>query len=57
MFGGLPEATHDELDATGHGAPDVDDSMEMIGHDGAIDRLEARRKLAHFPEVIKDGTP
>ena len=33
VFGCLPEATHDELDATGHGAPDVDDSMEMIGHD------------------------
>ena len=54
VFGGLPEATHDELDATGHGAPDVDDSMEMIGHDTELKDTDLGEALVEMEQALNE---
>ena len=54
MFGGLPEATHDELDATGHGAPDVDDSMEMIGHNAELKDTDLGEALVEMEQALNE---
>ncbi len=54
VFGGLPEATHDELDATGHGAPDVDDSMKMIGHDTELKDTDLGEALVEMEQALNE---
>ena len=54
VFGGLPEATHDELDATGHGAPDVDDSMKMIGHNAELKDTDLGEALVEMEQALNE---
>lgn len=54
VFGCLPEATHDELDATGHGAPDVDDSMEMIGHNAELKDTDLGEALVEMEQALNE---
>ena len=54
VFGCLPEATHDELDATGHGAPDVDDSMKMIGHNAELKDTDLGEALVEMEQALNE---
>ena len=53
--GGLPEATNHPLDADRHEAPDIDHSMQMVGHQTEMQHLHLWVMLRDAQQAVHQG--
>lgn len=54
FFGGLPETTYDGHDTIGHGALDMNDDMEMVGHKAKLKDTYLRIVLMPVDDTLNE---